>query len=104
VLLNKIREFGIKHTPLSMKSFQTNKTGNKIKRLPRASMIRQTASMPWERSKNTVARRYVKELSLDMVLSTWGILYCGGSPAVEKTLKAISNEYNISLDCESFAW
>lgn len=39
-----------------------------------------------------------------MVLSTWGMMYCGGSKAVEDTLVKISKEYSISLHPESFAW
>lgn len=103
VLLAKIREFGVKHTPLSMENFRTNKEDMKSKARPsRRSIIRQTASMPWETVGD--AGRYVKELSPDMVLSTWGILYCGGSPAVEKMLHDILDEYGISLDAETFDW
>jgi hypothetical protein len=39
-----------------------------------------------------------------MVLSTWGMMYCGGSKPVENTLRQISRVYNISLHPESFAW
>lgn len=39
-----------------------------------------------------------------LVLSTWGMMYCGGSSHVESTLQSISKTYNISLYPESFAW
>lgn len=57
---------------------------------------------PWEKSKE--AKKYVKGLDPHSILSTWGILYCGGSKAIEDTLKQISEEYQVSLNMESFAW
>lgn len=57
---------------------------------------------PWE--KNKTAGNYVKQLDPDTILSTWGILYCGGSKPVQNVLKQISVEYQVSLNMESFAW
>ena len=68
----------------------------------RFSIARVSGCKLWE--KNDDAEEYVKSLSRRRVLSTWGILYCGGSPVVEKTLKDISKEYHIQLNSESFAW
>jgi hypothetical protein len=39
-----------------------------------------------------------------LVLSTWGMMYCGGSSQIEDTLKNISKTYSIDLHPESFAW
>ena len=38
------------------------------------------------------------------VLSTWGMLYCGGSKPVEQELLAISQKYKIEMSAETFAW
>jgi ferric-chelate reductase len=57
---------------------------------------------PWDLHEG--ARRYVQNLDRNLVLPTYGILYCGGSKAVEKDLKNISDEFGISLHVESFAW
>ena len=37
-------------------------------------------------------------------LSTWGILYCGGSKPVEQELFNISQKYKIEMSAETFAW
>lgn len=57
---------------------------------------------PW----NTVdgSKEYVKQLDPQLVLPTWGILYCGGAKMVLDDLTAISEEYKISLHVESFDW
>ena len=34
----------------------------------------------------------------------WGMMYCGGSQAVEKDLRLLSRLYGIQLSVESFAW
>uniref|UniRef100_A0A7S4NI13 Ferric reductase NAD binding domain-containing protein n=1 Tax=Odontella aurita TaxID=265563 RepID=A0A7S4NI13_9STRA len=57
---------------------------------------------PWE--KTDKAEYFVKGLDREHVLPTWGLLYCGGSPPVQKTLKEISAEYHISLNIDSFSW
>ena len=100
-LLTTIRRFGIRHSSMSIKNFLMDKD-EVLNTSRRRSSILVTACRPWE--KNDMAAKYVKGLSKRRVLSTWGILYCGGSPAVEKELKEISKEYQIKLNSESFAW
>jgi hypothetical protein len=50
------------------------------------------------------AREYVKNLDKNMILPTWGILYCGGTKVVEEELRKISDEFRICLHVESFSW
>ena len=57
---------------------------------------------PWEKQEGAAA--FVKSLDKKMVLSTWGLLYCGGSKPVEDTMRNISREYDIAFYPESFAW
>lgn len=57
---------------------------------------------PWENIDG--AKEYVKKLDQNMILPTWGILYCGGAKMVLADLDAISEEYNIGLHVESFDW
>ena len=45
----------------------------------------------------------VKDLG-DDVMSTWGMMYCGGSKDVMSALRGISIDYNIDLHIDSFAW
>jgi len=53
---------------------------------------------------NEEAKAFVKGLDYRQVLSTWGMLFCGGSKGIEDTLVSISNEYDIKLNSESFEW
>jgi hypothetical protein len=57
---------------------------------------------PWDSQEG--AREYVKNLDRNMILPTWGILYCGGTKVVEQELRKISDEYRICLHVESFSW
>jgi hypothetical protein len=57
---------------------------------------------PWEYHPG--ATDYVKNLDKKMVIPTWGMLYCGGAKPVLDDLKRISDEYQIGLHVESFAW
>jgi hypothetical protein len=57
---------------------------------------------PWD--SHGGARDYVKNLNKNMILPTWGILYCGGTKVVEEELRKISDEYRICLHVESFSW
>uniref|UniRef100_A0A7S2A4J8 FAD-binding FR-type domain-containing protein n=1 Tax=Trieres chinensis TaxID=1514140 RepID=A0A7S2A4J8_TRICV len=57
---------------------------------------------PWD--DNDQAKDYVKNLDRGSVLSTWGILYCGGNKHIGNDLKRISNQYGISLNQETFTW
>ncbi|CAJ1952236.1 unnamed protein product [Cylindrotheca closterium] len=57
---------------------------------------------PWEYHPG--ATRYIRNLDKKMVISTWGMLYCGGAKPVLNDLKRISDEYHIGLHVESFAW
>ena len=50
------------------------------------------------------ACKYVKDLNKKLVMPTWGMLYCGGAKQVLKVLEEISDEYEINLHVESFAW
>ena len=58
---------------------------------------------PWNESPEKV-RKLVKKLSNKTVLSTWGLLYCGNSPAIESALQEISAEYKLSFQKESLVW
>jgi alpha-tubulin suppressor-like RCC1 family protein len=66
------------------------------------SSMRDTGYYPWENQEG--AHEFVKGLDQKLVLSTWGMMYCGGSNQIECTLRDISKTYNISLHPESFAW
>ena len=101
-MLTSIRQFGKSHVSMSAENFVKNKDEVNNQRLAKRTSTRVLASRPWE--KNSTASEYVKRLSKKSVLSTWGILYCGGSRAVEETLEGISKEYQIKLNSESFAW
>jgi len=59
------------------------------------------AFCPWE--ENDAQKRCVKRLD-DQIMSTWGIMYCGGSKAVISDLREISNNYDIDLHIDSFSW
>jgi len=56
---------------------------------------------PWE--EDAAQEICVKKLN-DHVMSTWGIMYCGGSKPVISDLRKISIGYNIDLHVDSFAW
>lgn len=58
---------------------------------------------PWNESPDKV-RKMVKKLSNKTVLSTWGMLYCGNSAAIESALQEISTEYKLSFQKESIIW
>lgn len=59
--------------------------------------------MPWK-DDATEAKRFVKALDPDQVLSTWGALYCGGQGPLVSALKSATKEYGISVALESFKW
>ena len=70
-----------------------------------ASLIRQHLAMgfrPWD--KHQGADKYVKNLDKKTVIRTWGMLYCGGAKQVLAELNHISDEYQLGLHVESFAW
>ena len=50
------------------------------------------------------ARQFLENLDKKSVLSTWGILYCGGNIHVSKDLQRISEKYDVALNLETFAW
>jgi predicted ferric reductase len=57
---------------------------------------------PWEC--HPKAHSYVKKLSQEDVMATWGIMYCGGAKVLENELKKISGTYHVGLHIESFGW
>ena len=57
---------------------------------------------PWEYHEGASA--YVKKLDQNLVIPTWGILYCGGAKKLESDLRKISDEYQLQIHIESFAW
>ena len=58
---------------------------------------------PWEEQEDEDAEQYVQNLGEDF-LSTWGLLYCGGSKIIEEQLQTASSQYGIELHAESFSW
>jgi hypothetical protein len=56
---------------------------------------------PWTHHEE--AEEYVSKLGAH-VLSTWGVLYCGGKTPLEKALKTASRKARIEMHSESFAW
>lgn len=58
---------------------------------------------PWE-ADATEAIKHVEGLDKKKVMSTWGILYCGGRSPLATATKATANKYHVSLEMESFAW
>jgi len=57
---------------------------------------------PWEN--HPEASEYVSNLPRKEVLSTWGMMYCGGAQAVLEDLENISKKYDIDVHIESFGW
>jgi hypothetical protein len=57
---------------------------------------------PWDHYEG--AKNYVKNLDKKLILPTWGMLYCGGAKQVLSELEKISDEHQIGLHIESFAW
>lgn len=55
----------------------------------------------WEKSEEQITS--VKLLD-EHVMASWGMMYCGGSKEVLKSLREISIDYNIDLHIDSFAW
>ncbi|KAL7487526.1 hypothetical protein ACHAW6_013122 [Cyclotella cf. meneghiniana] len=91
---------GLHHRALSRRSRQIS-LFRSVMLSDRINML-DSGYIPWEIQEG--AHEFVKGLHYKMVLSTWGMMYCGGSKAVEDTLVKISKEYSISLHPESFAW
>ena len=57
---------------------------------------------PWD--KQDGAKEYVKNLDQNLVLRTWGVLYCGGAKKLEKDLRKVTDNYGLQIHVESFAW
>ena len=57
---------------------------------------------PWEDI--APAETFVKGLDVSKVLSTWGVLYCGGSKVIEKALHDVAEDLQVDFHSESFAW
>jgi hypothetical protein len=58
---------------------------------------------PWE-ADSTVSEEYVKNLDKALVLSTWGVLYCGGKSPLAEKAEQVSAKYHLQIALESFAW
>jgi hypothetical protein len=56
---------------------------------------------PW--IANEEQERFVKSLDED-VMSTWAVMYCGGSKSVIRDLQGLSIDYNIDVHVDSFSW
>jgi len=59
------------------------------------------AFQPWQEDEDQ--KGWVSKLGKD-IMSTWGIMYCGGSGAVIASLREISADFGIDLHIDSFAW
>ncbi|KAL7465445.1 hypothetical protein ACHAXS_005802 [Conticribra weissflogii] len=57
---------------------------------------------PWIKSQ--FQENEVKEYDIDVVMSTWAMMYCGGSQPVIDTLSEISMDYHMDLHIDSFSW
>ena len=57
---------------------------------------------PWRKYHG--AKEYVKSLDKKLVMNTWAMMYCGGSPALKKTLREIADDLGLDLHVESFNW
>ncbi|KAL7529340.1 hypothetical protein ACHAXR_006228, partial [Thalassiosira sp. AJA248-18] len=55
----------------------------------------------WEESEEQ--NLCVKQLN-DNAMSSWGMMYCGGSKGVISSLREVSIDYKIDLHIDSFAW
>ena len=58
---------------------------------------------PWKED-SVEAKEFVKALDRELVLSTWGALYCGGQGPLADALKKTTKEFGISVALESFKW
>eukprot|EP00980_Cylindrotheca_fusiformis_P017382 scaffold5395_cov126-Cylindrotheca_fusiformis.AAC.2 len=85
-------------------SLGNNRNSRKARRRTSESIMENLAIgfRPWDY--HSGASDYVKQLDKKMVISTWGMMYCGGAKPVLKDLKQISDEYQLGLHVESFAW
>ena len=57
----------------------------------------------WPCIANEEQERFVKNLDKD-VMSTWAVMYCGGSKSVIRDLQGLSIDFNIDVHVDSFAW
>ncbi|KAL7548833.1 hypothetical protein ACHAWF_012090 [Thalassiosira exigua] len=57
---------------------------------------------PWEEQDGS--KSFVKALDKELVLSSWGVLFCGGSKGIQDKLTSICKEYAIDFSSESFEW
>ena len=60
------------------------------------------AFRPWDLHEGS--KENVKNLDQKLIIPTWGMLYCGGAKQVWSELENISDEYQVGLHVESFAW
>jgi hypothetical protein len=109
--LNIIRKFGENNDPMTLEKYLEKEALARKRTVAAAeakglrfSLLSMDKHKPWEKGEETEkAIKFCKHQE-EAVLSTWGMLYCGGAPAVEKQLKEISKKYKIALNTESFSW
>merc|ERR1712127_555167 len=65
--------------------------------------FKENSYKPWEQD-SSESREYVNSLDREMVLGTWGSLYCGGQGPLAINLKKACSEFGIDLALESFKW
>lgn len=58
---------------------------------------------PWD-ADATEAIKFVENLDEQKVLSTWGILYCGGRSPLATAAEKTARKCKIEVELESFAW
>ena len=109
--LNIIRKFGEENEPITLEKYLEKEALTRKRTVAAAegkglrfSLLSMDKHKPWEKGEETKkAIKFCKHQE-EAVLSTWGMLYCGGAPAVEKQLTEIGKKYKIALNTESFSW
>eukprot|EP00980_Cylindrotheca_fusiformis_P023687 scaffold10784_cov52-Cylindrotheca_fusiformis.AAC.1 len=79
-----------------------NSSGDDIEAtIPLVASMRPGIYKPWNH--HSKAEHYVRQLSPN-VLSSWGVLYCGGKTPLEKALHDAAAKARIAMYSESFSW
>jgi hypothetical protein len=110
----------IKHLSLSKVIEPTHQRSMRFKKPP----VRKNSDLVWSDVGNAMNKRHSNEILKPSfcpripndsqekftrklgrnIMSTWGIMYCGGSKSMIECVKDISVDYNIDLHLDSFAW